>query len=476
MAHRLARNTVVGISGTAAIKLVAFASTQVLARGLGQEAFGIYAFVGVYLFFAGFLVDLGMEIVLRRELAARPATAALMLGNAILLKWMLAALVIPVVIASAWGMTTDPQVRSCIILAALGLPLSTEGLFRAVLLSRYAIATSFIVSVVSALSLLVGNYLCMTMHWPIQSVFLVALLNGAATVSAVWILARRYVKPRFELRFDILRMFFRESVGMGAFALLFMMVMRVDQMLLFQLRDAAELGRYVIAVRITEALFVVPEALLLTWFPMLAASLHTAPAQFLELCRLGAKGLAAIIFAVGLALTFASGAGLTLLFGAGYADSVMPTIVLGWGMYFAYMGAIFINAFVIQSLQRLLLLAAVLTGSLNILLNIVLIRWYGATGSALAMLLANFAGFALWFVFPATRPVVSVCLRESLRPAASAVAAGLLVAGLGAHGIGAALFAVVAYVAVLAGLGGIDRGDVGRVRHLVAQVNVAATH
>ncbi len=69
MLHKVASNTLIGLAGTTAQRVLAFVTTLVLARGLGQDGFGVYSFVGVYIFFFGFIVDLGMERVVTRELA-----------------------------------------------------------------------------------------------------------------------------------------------------------------------------------------------------------------------------------------------------------------------------------------------------------------------------------------------------------------------------------------------------------------------
>src|SRR5438876_2366436 len=96
MLRKLASNTAVAFGGTTAHKALGFATTLVLARGLGQDGFGIYSFVAVYMFFFSFFVDLGMERVVTRELSQMPARIGQILGNAILLKLCLCVIAIPV--------------------------------------------------------------------------------------------------------------------------------------------------------------------------------------------------------------------------------------------------------------------------------------------------------------------------------------------------------------------------------------------
>src|SRR5438552_17238429 len=129
MLRKLASNTAVAFGGTTAHKALGFATTLVLARGLGQDGFGIYAFVGVYIFFFGFLVDLGMDRVVTRELAESPARAPQVLGNAIVLRVGLCAVAIPVAVVVARWMQVASAAQYCILLAAIGLLFGFEPLF-----------------------------------------------------------------------------------------------------------------------------------------------------------------------------------------------------------------------------------------------------------------------------------------------------------------------------------------------------------
>src|SRR5437899_12398290 len=106
---------------------------MVLARGLGQDGFGVYSFVGVYMFFAGFFVDLGMERVVTRELARAPVRIPALLGNAILLKLGLCAVAAPAAYVVARLLGVGDEARYCIVIAACGLPLSVELIFRSYL-------------------------------------------------------------------------------------------------------------------------------------------------------------------------------------------------------------------------------------------------------------------------------------------------------------------------------------------------------
>jgi len=136
-------------------------------------------------------------------------------------------------------------------------------------------------------------------------------------------------------------------------------------------------------------------------------------------------------------------------------------------MFFTYTGAVYLNLFIVQRQQRLLLLVSLITLALNIGLNVLLIPPYGASGSAAATLVASFAGFVCWLLIPATAPFMTTCFSEAARPLLSVAVAWLALSWLSLSGLTAALLGVALYAVVLVLSGGIGRGDVDLIRRFL---------
>lgn len=473
MLGKLSSNTLIGLGGNATHKVLGFITTLVLARGLGQDGFGIYSFVGVYIFFTGVFVDLGVERVVTRELAQTPRRAGLVLGNAMVMKWCLCLLVIPGAYATATMMGVTPEARYCILIAALGLPLFFDPLFRSYFQSHFEVKYVYAVTMPSALFFLGLAALCV--HWalPVHFVFYAALLNAIVTLG-VWLsVVLPRVRPILRPDLKLLKALLRDAGELGLFGLLFVVAMRIDQILLFELRDATEVGRYAVAVRVTEALSLLPEALMLTVFPLLASSQQSAPERFRHTYRLSFKYLSAVICPLALILTLLRREFVVLVFGSQYSDSATPLAILAWGTFFAYAGAVYLSLFIVQRRQRLLLLVSVAAVGANILSNLLLIPSYGATGAAVAMVIGNVVGFACWAVHPETRPFMAVCIAEAARPLVAVLTAWAAVAALSLAPLPAAIVAVPIYAIVMAVIGGFTRSDIDLVRQLFAAGRVA---
>jgi len=465
--RRLASNTLIALGGTTALKALGLVTTLVLARGLGDDGFGVYSFVGVFMFFLGFVVDLGMERVVTRELAAAPARIPRLLGNAIILKLALSVVAIPAAYLIARLMGVPDDVRYCILIAALGLPFTVELMFRSYLQSQFQMGYAYAVTLPTGVTFLLLAWLCVRWSLPVSAIFWAALLNGAFTLGLLLLITLPRVRPVLRPERALLGMLVRDAGEVGLFVVMFMLAMRIDQLLLFQLRGAPDVGQYAVAVKVTEALSIVPEALMLTVFPLLASTHNSAPGRFRRTYRLSFKYLSAIILPVALVLTVARHDVVVIAFGEHYRDSATPLAILAWGMFFTYTGAVYLNLFIVQRQQRLLLLVSLITLALNIGLNVLLIPPYGASGSAAATLVASFAGFVCWLLIPATAPFMTTCFSEAARPLLSVAVAWLALSWLSLSGLTAALLGVALYAVVLVLSGGIGRGDVDLIRRFL---------
>lgn len=464
---RLISNTAVAFGGTAALKALTFAATLVLARGLGAETFGIYSYVGAYMFLFAFVSDLGLEQVLTREIARAPQRVSEILGNALVLKVAVSAVAVVAAIGIAHQLQMSDEARYCIYISACGLPFSVTMIFRSYLQSRYELKYNMVVSVPSTAALLLAAIAIVWLRLPLHMLFYATLGVGGLTLLAfLWLLLPRVrivVRPRWANMKPLLR----DSFEVGLLAALVAISMRIDQLLLFYLRDASEVGVYGAAVRVTEALAIVPYALLLTVFPLLTTE-GTAAERFHHTYRLSCKYLAALIMPVALSLTVLRREFTTAVFGAGFVGGADALAVLAWNMLFGYLGSVYMNLFIAQARQRSAVLITLLSVIVNIVCNLAWIPHYGATGAAAATLAASVVAFVAWCLLPATRRYMLVCMGETWRPILASAAAVGASWVLGVSGVVAALAVSVIYLVILWRVGGVAWTDVALVQRLFA--------
>ncbi|GIW39732.1 MAG: hypothetical protein KatS3mg076_0309 [Candidatus Binatia bacterium] len=457
---RVARNLFVGFGGTLLQRGLAVATTLVLARGLGEENFGIYSYVAAYMTVFTFLADLGVERVVTREAGKFPSEAGDLVGDALLVKGMLCLLSMVAAVLVSQRLGLPPLARDCIFVAALGLPATLERVFRGFLESRFALAHVFGVSLSASVGFFLAALVCVVRSWPLPRLFWLALGIGWGTVAAYAAVARRAFGLRISAGRRPLRLFalLRDSWEVGLFGFLFLLVLRVDQLMLLHLRSASEVGLYSASVRVAETLGLLPEAVVLTLFPLLVRR-HTDAPAFRETYRTAYRTMGLLFFPLGISFTCLAPTVLRLLFGSHYVGGSTALALLTWNMFFAYTGVVYLGIFLAEARQRLLLAVSALTVLVNVALNLLWIPRYGAAGAAGATLAANVAGFLSWLVVPSTRPYMTACLAETWKGFLSA-AFSLGTVALCLRGEwGRTALALALYFALLGLSGGMRRSD-----------------
>ena len=455
--RRLLSNTAVVVIGSALQRALAFGTTMLLARGLGTEEFGVYAFVGAYMLTLSFLADMGLERVMLREVARRPERSGEVLGTGFMLRGILSVLTAMLAIALAALLRFPVVTWWCIVLAAVAMPLSVEALVRSFFQSRFEMHYTYLLTLPGSAAVLILAAVIIRLGGGLLLIFGALLASSLITLTLMlWVaLPRMQVVWRVDTR--LVRYLWRESWELGLVTLLFLVTMRLDQLLLFWLRGPSELAQYVVAVKITEALNMIPESIMVTVFPLLAATEFSAPERFQRIYRLTVRYLIVVVLPLVMVLTLERDRIIRMLFGGGYASGTAALAILAWGMFFSYTGAIILGLMVVRSQQRVIGVVSLLSLMINLALNVLLIPRWGATGAAAANLVSNAVGFGVLCVVPQTSSIMEVCWKEAARPlAAIAIAAALV--GLLPSEV-RAVAAVTVYAAIVLLIGAVGRQD-----------------
>jgi O-antigen/teichoic acid export membrane protein len=240
--------------------------------------------------------------------------------------------------------------------------------------------------------------------------------------------------------------------------------LRVDQLLLFWLSGAEELARYSVAVKIVEALSLIPESIMVTVFPLLAVTELSAPARFRRVYELAVRCVVLMVLPLALVITLDRDLVIRLLFGSGYAPAAGALTILSWWMFFAYTAAVYLGLMMVRKQQRVLGVVSLASLAINIACNLLWIPRWGATGAAAANFVSSAAAFGLFCVIPQTASMMAVCWEEAIRPIAaiSVTAAAVSLLHQGMRVIAVAPI----YVTVLVLIGAVDRHDLALARAL----------
>jgi O-antigen/teichoic acid export membrane protein len=476
-ASLLLRNSSVLLAGTFAAKGLVLLSYLILTRKLGAEAFGLYSFLFAYLAFFELFPDAGLETLLVREGARGEVRLARKVGDAWILRALLALVSLPLAVAALPLSTQNTEASFFVLLGAIPwLTSNRRTSLRSLLDIPYRIRLRM------GLPTLL-NVLAEGAHVAILPAAIAAFgLAGAITAVGVAPLpfclalaffSARLLKP--DLAFDpgALRALFRSALPLLGGLLLNFVLVRSDVLLLERLRGTLEVGIYSAPARLVETANFVPALLMTSVYPLLSASHPADPARITKLFTISLRFLAALLVPV-IALEIAFARPLVfLLFGESFAGSAPVLPWLAASEILIFVDIVFTARLLATNHDRRNVQLIAAAAAFNVAANLVLIPAYGATGAAAATILAYAVRLGCAFFFADTRSVSKEAI-FAITPALAAGALASLVTMLaGARGWAAAGLAVFAYAFLLVLLRGVRPEEVREIGKAVRGLRAA---
>lgn len=229
--------------------------------------------------------------------------------------------------------------------------------------------------------------------------------TGVGLLATAWALRRygREIFSNFSRRLvgPILRSAWPFSIS----GLLAVLLTNTDILMIGWFRSAAEVGHYSAALRIVQLLYILPSIFTLSILPTLSRLAHENRERFRNVLE------QTLIFALMIAVPMGLGGALLgeeiirFVFGTDYLPAVSSFQVLMFTLIFDFTAVIIASAVFTFDKQKNLIIYAAIGGSLNVVLDLLLIPRFGIVGSAWATLIAQcVSNYYLWIVLNRINP------------------------------------------------------------------------
>lgn len=441
----LGRPTVLLLLGRFVGYGLALLNSILLARALGADRLGEYAYaMGMAGLFA-LLPNLGINPVVTRAIAARPEAEGAILPIALRAQAFLAILVACAIPIFAALLPVQPVPLMYVTLAAAQLGLGTLGWpYLAVLAGRADFATVAAVELASALLGTVCLLGALALARGVPGV-LAAHVVAAGTATLV---ARAFTRPsrrRPDHPALSLRDLLRQAAPFGATAATQSLYTRLDVLLLGQLASSRAVGLYSVAYKAPNLLTYVGSTVVGPLFPLMAQTGRTEnPVAFQRAVRaLGVMGPAVALALSGLAAPI-----LRILYGAEYEAAAPVLALLAWSAAANWLYAPLAVALQARRCEGWWLASLIAALAVNAAGNFWLIPRWGPFGAAAATLVSELSLVAIGASLLAAR----LRIRPTWRATAgvlAATAAGSVALWLGGGGPAGTAVALVVYVVPL---------------------------
>jgi O-antigen/teichoic acid export membrane protein len=456
-------------AATVLIRLIGFVAITLFARKAGPHTFGTYAFA---LALAGFVVgaptNFGIGTLGIRRIARDPKDAGKVVGEALGVQTIIAVVTVALLVTVVPFLSTDPELVRLIPFVALyyvaysmTVDWALQGLqqLRAVAAARLAGQVMF--GIVTPLILVRG---------PAGAVRYSTVFAAGAIITAVaaFAMVRRVAGP-IRVSWNLARLWdlARKAAPLGFSLVMLQIYWSMDQVLLGLLANKTEVGQYAAAAKLPAVL----SGFIAIWVSAVyphASKLFTHQPDVLRR-QLGSFTSLSIVAA----LPLAAGSAIlgtdvmTGLFGPAYRPAGAPFAILMAASAIVVVAINYTSLAMAVDQERVFAWAVTAASIVNVLLNLLLIPFYGPNGAAIATVVAE----SLVFLVCARR-VVGVIGRPPLavrRVVGAVVATAVMSAALLAMPSSISVWLRIAaggtvFLAVAVACGAVRRADLTLLR------------
>ncbi len=392
---RVINNTFWILSASAFNKLSSIALIILLSRYLGAADFGSFSFAFFYVALFSAIAEFGITPALIRRLKIEPSLSGEIFLKGAIMGLGATSLAAALAIGSALASGFEGGMTALIAIASLGLLISFRDMtFRWFLEVPFRAGLRMRLPAVIGMGSEMLGLICVALS--------VASGKGVETVLAVYVLSNlpgfvflavcswKKARPCWGNSVSC-RSILKEALPMGASNAVTTAYLMLGPLALYLFGSMEEIGYYALAFRVTTSLRIIPEALMHSVFPLLAAARGTNVGAFIFSRSFGAVSLAALPMALG--ITAAAGTIASVLGGEGFAPSAGAIKVLIWATAFAFLNTCSRFTFNALELGRYNLFASIGMLAVSAALSFTLIPVWGLHGAAWALAAAE--GFGL---------------------------------------------------------------------------------
>ena len=372
-----------------------------VARYLGPERYGLLSYTVSFVWLFSSLASFGLNNILVRELVQSPEQRNNLLGTVFWLKVFGTFVMATAITAVLQFFEEDQQTYWMIVLIALGFLFQTTNVielcFQAQVQSKFIVRAQVVQLLITSLFKIYLIWIQAELIW-----FAFALMLDQAVAAALFLIMYRWKIDWFPFFFFNWK---RAKKLMGdAWPLIFsgmmvLMYMKIDQVMLKEMLNTKAVGEYAAAVKLCEAWYFIPSAIMASLFPAVIEarkeSREIYENRFQKIYEMMVWGS----LLVAIPISFLADWFIQVLYGANFQEAAVVLKIYIWGFVFVSLGVASSHWLVAENLEKHALVRSFLGAILNICINWYLIPIYGITGAAYATLITQFFVAYIFFGF-----------------------------------------------------------------------------
>lgn len=445
-------------------KALALLLFRALALHYGPSEFGHWNTALAFVALFSVITDSGIDAIVVREVSARRADLDRFVSTALVAKLGLAVLAIALCASIAAVMPYPSRVQVLIVLSALPLILSFNSVYADVLQARLRIGHVKMVGLTVSVLMTAGGFAVMWAGWTLTSLAVVNFVLALPSVILYQRMAGAFVGARLAFDRRLASQLLSESLPLAFSGMFGVIYYRLDTILLSVLGRSEAVGYYASTYKISEALNILPGALMISVFPLMSryARNPALKERLTVLYHTTFKYVLVAIAPVVIGISVLAEQIVLIVYSPAYLPAVAALRWIIWAELGMFLSPVVYHLLIASGRQRLLVAGAAAMAVFNVAVNVVLLPRFGAVGAAATTTLTEMLGLGIGLLL--VRRLMGIGTPPNLWPVLVGLLpfSALVVVASGLSGV--ALMAVLAaagagYAASLFATGGLRMAE-----------------
>lgn len=398
-ARKILGNTLAQILGKAVNALLSIAIIKIITNYLSLAGYGEYTIIYEFLAFFGIAADLGLFTIAVREMSKDEKQVPRIVGNILTLRTILVVVTMIFAIGLVWVIPGYAGTR-----VPIGVTIATLTVFLAILtgtlssvlqvylkMHQAAISAS-VGKVVSVIYMLYIIFVAIPQ--PSDTGFYHLIVAGVIGNAVMFLLTNYYTRklviPRYQFDWQLCKKVFLAALPYGIALILNTIYFRIDTIMLYFMKNSKEVGIYSVAMRMLEALAVLPLYFMNSVLPVLTKHLEAKDEKYktiiqyaFDFLTIGSLPLVVGGYVLAYPIVFiVSRPEYLSRISEGFFGSDFALRILLFAMIFSFLNILFSFLLISVNQQAKLLWINLIGVIFNIATNFLLIPAYGFRGAA----------------------------------------------------------------------------------------------
>ncbi len=464
-----AKNSLLFLSESIITRIIELYIFIWLSRFLSQDQFGQYNFIIAYLTLFAVFADFGMTSIIQREIARNTSLSSQLMGICLTFAGLFSIILIIIsysiflLLHSQFGYTSETT-RLILIATPFILFSAKIKSFRKIWEIMYVV--NFKIMYIVLFNIL-GRLIFLASIWIIftsnSSFYYLILAVGLCDLPGFICIALFYLKlfprPRFSINITEFLNLLKKSFPILLSAVFYIIKLNVAVLIIEFYMTSDQVALFSVAWRIPAVFTVIPAILNITLAPVLAKKYIENRDVFMNVFGLSIKYLTILAIPIMIYFYVYMENIIVFLFKEQYIMAVIPAQILMFSLVFIFV-SVFLNSTLIASDKQMYpLVLELISGSLFILLNILLIPAFGIIGASLAVVFSYISIIITGIFISDIRLLIITAFKNMIKPIVASSGILIVIFGMSFSYYITIIFGLLLFTLILLLLKGFDHND-----------------